>query len=149
MHEFLAYRVGDAMTTGPIVIERHTPLAEVEGLFERHDFNGLPVVEQRDRLIGMLTKLDILKAFMLTKRSVIPAYAEIMRQPAGQFMTAEPITVDPDMPLTRVLEEMITTRCKSFPVLDRGRLVGIIAREDVLHALRKAVAGQPPAGSWT
>ena len=144
MHEFLAYRVADAMSPRPMAIAPHTPLAAVEQLFEEHDFNALPVVEG-ERLVGVITKLDVLKAFTFTRETAIPPYEDIMRQPAGQVMTRTPHTVTPDVPLTRVLAAMVETRNKSFPVLDRDRLVGMIARADVLRALRCAAAGEPPS----
>ena len=67
-----------------------------------------------------------------------------MRQHVEQVMTADPTIVAPESPLTRVLEEMVGTRNKSFPVVADGRLVGIIAREDVIRALRRAAAGHGP-----
>jgi CBS domain-containing protein len=54
------------------------------------------------------------------------------------------MTVAPDDPLTHVLQKMVHTRCKSFPVLEDDRLVGIVAREDVLRALRRAAEGRRP-----
>jgi CBS domain-containing protein len=55
-------------------------------------------------------------------------------------MTTDPITVSADVPLTRVLEKIVETRYRSFPVVDDGELVGVISREDVVAALRKAAA---------
>jgi CBS domain-containing protein len=60
-------------------------------------------------------------------------------------MTRQPLTVDPELPLTRVVELMVNTRNKSFPVVQDGRVVGIVARENVLIALRRAASGQEPA----
>lgn len=48
-------------------------------------------------------------------------------------MALDPITVEVETPLTRTLQQMTETRCKSFPVLDHGRLAGVIAREDILR----------------
>jgi CBS domain-containing protein len=59
-------------------------------------------------------------------------------------MTRSPVEVDPEMRLTRVLQMMIETRYKSFPVVENGRLAGVIAREDVLRAVRRAGAGELP-----
>jgi CBS domain-containing protein len=141
MYEFLSYRVADVMSAEPVVIRPDTSLADAEAIFERHDFNGLPVVSSENRLMGVLTKLDLLKAFSFTPQAKIPAYDQIMRQPAERVMTRQPLTVAPDTPLTRVLQLMLDTRYKSFPVLAEERLVGIVAREDVIRALRRAVGG--------
>ena len=144
MYEFLEYRVRDAMTLAPVTIAPETSLEEAERRFEDHDFNCLPVVDQDGRLVGVLTKLDVLQAFAFDTSRILPPYDDIMRQAASLFMTPSPITFDSDTPLTRVLETMLKTRCKSFPVVDGGRLTGVIAREDVLRALRCAVAGRRP-----
>lgn len=144
MYEFLAYRVRHAMTSEPVTIEPRATLAEAQRLFEKHDFNALPVVDAEDRLIGILTKLDVLRSFAFTPESVIPRYEDVMRQTVESQMSSTPVSVDPELPLTRVLQTMIRTRNKSLPVVADGRLVGMIAREDILVALRRAVAGEPP-----
>ena len=150
MYEFLEYQVADAMTYHPVTITRETPLADVERLFEQHDFNALPVAEA-GTLLGIVTKLDVLKAFAFTTRSMIPRYEEIMRQPAESVMTLQPITLTADVSLTRVVQLMAETRYRSFPVVVGTFLVGMIAREDVLRALARAARGERPrcgAGSW-
>jgi hypothetical protein len=55
-----------------------------------------------------------------------------------------PQTLPSDCPLTRVIDRMVETRWRSFPVVDGERLVGVISRSDVLSALRRAAAGQRP-----
>jgi CBS domain-containing protein len=143
MYEFLEYQVGDAMTYQPVTITRATPLSDVEVLFEEHDFNCLPVSEQ-GALLGIVTKLDVLKAFVFTPRTIVPRYEQILHQPAESVMTYQPITVTPDMPLTRVVQLMVETRYRSFPVVIGGLLVGVISRQDVLRALARAAAGERP-----
>lgn len=137
MYEFLTLHVSDAMTPGPVTIREDVTVAEAERLFERHTFNGLPVVDESGRLHGVLTKLDLLKAFAFTPQSIVPHYEEVLQEPVGRFMTHEALAVSSDTPLTRVLESLVATRYKSLPVVTDGRLVGIIAREDVLRAIHR------------
>jgi CBS domain-containing protein len=59
-------------------------------------------------------------------------------------MSERVVSVSPRTPLTRALEKMVRTRNKSLPVALGGELVGILAREDVLNALRRAVGGERP-----
>jgi CBS domain-containing protein len=139
MYEFLQYHVVDFMSRNGVVVGRHTPLEEAERLFARHDFNMIPVVDG-SRLVGVLTKLDFLKAFAFGKGRLLPHYTEILRHEVESVMTTDPITVSSDTPLTRVLEKIVETRYRSFPVVDGGVLVGVISREDVVTALRKAAA---------
>ena len=136
---FLGFRVRDVMTP-PVTVSAAATLADAERIFDEREFNMLPVVEG-GRMVAILSKLDLMKAFVFTKSSVVPAYADIMRQPVRQFMNTAPFLARPDMPLTRALQRMVATRCKSLPVVDEGRVVGIVAREDILRALRCAVSG--------
>ena len=146
MYAFLSYRACDAMTPGPVTVGPGTTLAEAETIFEHHPFNSLPVVDDERQLLGVFTKLDLLKAFRQRDDRMFPPYDEIMRQPVSAFMTLERdlATATPRMPLTRVLEKMVETRSKSLPVVDAGALVGMVAREDLMKALRRAVAGEVP-----
>ena len=144
MYEFVYYQVGDVMTPDPIAVGLDVTLAEAEKIFEEHDFNGLPVVDEENRTIGMVTKLDLLKAFAFIKRIKIPHYDTIMSQRVSQIMAQNPHVFTPDSPMTRVLHKMIETGHKSFPVVDDDRVVGIVAREDVLKALRRASTGLLP-----
>jgi CBS domain-containing protein len=148
MYEFLSYRVRDVMTPNPVTIAPTACIGEAQALFGRHEFNALPVVDECGRLVAVLSKLDILKAFAFTPESIIPHYDEIMHRCIGEVMTRDPVSVDPEWPLTRVLERMLQTRNKSFPVVQEGRLVGVIAREDIMKALLRAAAHSVPSG-WS
>jgi len=146
MLEFLEYRVLDAMTPDPVTIGPELSLAGVEEVFEEHDFNALPVVDEEDRLIGIFTKLDLLKAFREIDGRMFVPYDQIMQQPVRAFMTEvrKIASVTPRTPLTRVLEKILAVGTKSLPVVDDEKVVGIIAREDLMRALRRAVAGEAP-----
>jgi CBS domain-containing protein len=137
MYEFLRCKVKDAMTVSPITATPDTPLGTLEQLFEAHDFNGIPVLDRQGRLVGLVTKFDLLKAFILTTDSPAPHYTDIINRPASSVMTTNPETVSPDLPLSRLLQQLVEMRTKSFPVVENDRLVGIISREDVLKALHR------------
>ena len=143
MYEFLDYLVSDVMSK-PTVVGPDATLAEVERTLEQTGFNGLPVVAD-GALVGFVTSLDLLEAFRFTPDAILPPYDEIMRRSVSSVMAKEPAVVQPSMRLTRVLEKMVDTRNKSFPVVDaKGALVGVVAREDVMQALRRARAGERP-----
>jgi CBS domain-containing protein len=140
MYEFLRHSVKDAMTPSPVTVSTSTALRAVEEIFEAHDFNGVPVVSQDNFLLGMMTKFDLLKAFIFTPDAVVPHYNQIMEQPVKTVMTVNPETVMLDLPLSRLLQQLVARQVKSFPVVDKGFLVGIISREDVLRALQRATS---------
>jgi CBS domain-containing protein len=146
MYEFLDFRVCDAMTSNPVCVAPDTSLAAAEALFEKHDFEAMPVVSAAGELLGVVSKLDLLRAFRFTDEHMFPPYEQLMAGPVRDVMTREVTVVMPRTPLTRVLETLARERVKSLPVIEDGRVVGMIAREDVLGALRRAVAGERPTG---
>jgi CBS domain-containing protein len=76
---------------------------------------------------------------------MLPPYEQIMQRHVATVMTRQPVTVTPRTPLTRVLTKLVESRNKSFAVVDPDdRLVGVVAREDVMRALRRADAGEAP-----
>ena len=147
MYEFLDYRVSDVMSK-PTTVGPDATLAEVEQILEQTGFNGLPVVAD-GALVGFVTSLDLLAAFRFTPGAMLPRYDEIIRQPVSSVMVQEPAVVQPRTRLTRLLEKMVATRDKSFPVVDPHgeRLVGVVAREDVMQGLRRARSGERPGSS--
>jgi CBS domain-containing protein len=145
MYEFTHYQVRDVMTSNPVTVGEDTSLGEIEDIFDQQDFNGLPVVDELGHLLGMVTKLDLLKAFDFNEKLKIPAYESIRQYPCERIMSVNVTSVRLESPLTRVLHYMIETRHKSFPVTQDGKLKGIIAREDILTALGRAARGKLPA----
>ncbi|MFO1351409.1 MAG: CBS domain-containing protein [Gammaproteobacteria bacterium] len=140
MFEFLRYRVEDAMTSDPVCAAPDAVLGKLQEIFEARDFNSIPIVDANCALLGVVTKLDILKAFALTPQAIVPRYDDIMANTkAADVMTREPVTASPELPLSRLLQRLVEMRVKSFPVVRDGIVVGVIAREDVLRALRAAI----------
>jgi CBS domain-containing protein len=125
------------MTQDVESVTRQTTLRELAVLFEEHDFNAFPVVED-GRLYGIISKFDFLRAFAFTTSQVVPHYNEPMSRSATEVMTEAVVHVDPTSPLTRVLQLMVGLKTRSFPVMgDDGRLEGMISREDVMRALKE------------
>jgi CBS domain-containing protein len=128
------------MTASVVTDTRQITVSELGKLFEQHDFNSFPVVED-GKVLGIVTKFDFLKAFAFTTGQILPHYDELMHRPVGDIMTEAVIHVEPSAPLTRVLQLMVSLKARSFPVIDpQGRLLGIISREDVMRALEWATA---------
>lgn len=138
MYRFLEWTVGQYMTRQVKTVSRQTTLHELEDLFARHDFNAFPVVEGK-AMVGLVTKFDFLKAFAFTTGQLVPRYDEIMKRTVGEVMTEAVVHVEPAAPLTRALQLMVNLKAKSFPVLAPDKqLVGVIAREDIMRALKES-----------
>ena len=142
MYRFLEKRVAEYMSAPVISVPLDTPLLELEQRFAEHDFNSFPVLDG-GLLVGVVTKFDILKVFAFTPRSVVPRYEVLSQQRASQIMTRDVITFTPDTPLARVLQTLVDFRVKSFPVVEGRRVVGMIAREDLVQALHDTCAADP------
>ena len=138
MYRFLEYTAGQYMTHPVKTVTRQTTMRELEELFEKHDFNAFPVVEE-GKMVGLVTKFDFLKTFAFTTGQMLPHYDELMSRTAGEAMTEAVVHVEPAAPLTRVLQLMVHLKARSFPVVAPDRhLVGIISREDIMRALKEA-----------
>ncbi len=139
LYGFLQFTAADYMSKSVKALTRDMTLREAEALFEKHDFNSFPVVEE-DKVVGIISKFDFLKAFAFTTQQIVPNYEDLMSRTVAQVMTESVITVEPSAPLTRVLQLMISMRARSFPVVSTdGGLLGMISRSDIMKALNDAV----------
>jgi CBS-domain-containing membrane protein len=135
VYRFLEETVAGHMTRAVKSVTRELTVRDLGALFERDDFNTYPVVED-GQVAGIVTKFDLLKCFAFTPSQMVPRYSELMNRTVGDVMISEFIYVRSDTKLTRVLQLMVEHRLRSIPVIDTDhRLVGIIAREDVVRAL--------------
>jgi CBS domain-containing protein len=141
MYRFLECTAGQYMTRSVITVTRQLSMRELGQLFEKHDFNSFPVVEEGN-MLGIVTKLDFLRTFAFTTGQMLPHYDDLMRRPVIEAMTEAVVHVEPAAPLTRVLQLMVNLKARSFPVVGaQGQLLGIISREDVMRALKEATQG--------
>ncbi|AMN38483.1 CBS domain containing membrane protein [Rhodoplanes sp. Z2-YC6860] len=135
MYRFLSCITAEYMTSKVRTVERKITLRELETLFEKHDFNAFPVVEA-SRILGIVTKFDFIRAFAFTTHQMVPHFDDLMNLTVADVMTEALVPVDPETPLPRVLQLMVSLKSRSFPVLDSAkRLVGMISREDIMRAL--------------
>jgi CBS-domain-containing membrane protein len=82
MYRFLECTVGQYMTRDVTIVTRQVTLRDLEALFEKHDFNSFPVVEE-GKMLGIVTKFDFLKAFVFTTGQMVPHYDELMKRRRG------------------------------------------------------------------
>jgi acetoin utilization protein AcuB len=134
------------MNPRPLTVGPETMLAEAKVIMERYWVRHLPVVEG-DALVGMLSDRDIRMASLPPGPAYTDAEREALlgRVAVRDTMTRNPRTVGPDAPLVEVVRLMLEHRFGGVPVLDGGRLVGIITETDILRAFLKRVEGDRPA----
>jgi CBS domain-containing protein len=117
----------DIMTDELVTTRPDAPIEEaIDQLLDR-EISGLPVTDKHGHLVGIITEFAML-AMVYDQ--------QVKNHTVEQHMTRELITVDADDPISRVADLCIVHRVRRLPVMKNGRLVGLIARRDVLHALR-------------
>lgn len=141
MYRFLQQTVAEYMTRAVTTVRREFTVRDLNQMFERDDFNTYPV-EADGQVVGLVTKFDLLKCFAFTPSQMVPRYDDLMNRTVADIMTSAYIYVGADTKLTRVLQLMVEHRIRSIPAIDNdNRLVGIIAREDVIKALAASAQG--------
>jgi CBS domain-containing protein len=130
--------VYDIMSSSPVTVEPATSIGHLLALFDRHDFNAFPVVGKQDRLLGIVSKLDVLKLFLESPASSFPE--GVASRSVGDVMHRTAVFLNPHDAIASAGNMMVVTKLRSLPVIDRRagrpRLVGILSRGDVLRWLR-------------
>ena len=141
----------DIMTVNPVTVTPGTTLREAAKLLLDGHFNGLPVVED-DKLVGMLTQSDIISmdkkvkspGFFLMLGGYIPMQMpgqlsrDLHRMAAttvGEIMSPDPFTITPQTTTEEIADIIVEKRYYSLPVVEDGKLVGIVGMEDMLKRL--------------
>lgn len=131
--------VWEVMSPSPITIGPGTTLAELLDLFDRHDVNAFPVVDEGEGLLGLITKLDVLRLLRPHEGLTLPDFASVAGRRVTEVMRTGVVTVEPDDPAAVAADLMVATGLRSLPVVDRssGRpvLQGMLSRGDVLRGL--------------
>jgi len=125
------------MSSPTIVIHQDATLEEAEALMEERGIRRLPVVDDDDRLVGIITQGDLREATAVqaTVNPYAPEAAESWLS-VSEVMTPDPITISPDAPVWRVAELLMKHKIGGIPVLDdQGALCGIITESDVLRLI--------------
>jgi len=141
LYKFLQQTVSDYMTRSVKTVTRGCSVRELNDMIERDDFNTYPV-EEDGQIAAVVTKFDVLRCFAFTPSHMVPRYDDLMNRTVADIMTTAFIYVGADTRLTRVLQLMVEHKIRSIPAIDNDhRLVGIIAREDILRALAACAEG--------
>ena len=122
---------GAIMTTDLVTVRPDASIEEAIELLLAQQISGLPVTDDDGRLVGVITEFALL-AVAYDRR--------VKNHTVSQHMTRDVITVDIDDPVSRVADLCIVHRVRRVPVMKDGRLMGVIARRDVLRALVESPA---------
>jgi len=143
----------EIMTTPVITAGPDATLAEISELMLAHRISGIPIVDSEGRLMGIVTESDMLeedKRRQLLPRvtifGMVPAHqgpvedallkARTFR--ASEVMTKKVFTVEPDTPVTEVAGLLVRERINRVPVVEEGKVIGIVSRADLIRALHQS-----------
>lgn len=117
----------DIMEAPVLAATARATLRDVAAQLVNNEFSGLPVADPDGRVVGVVTEADIVRALVEGKR--------LESLSASDVMTGPPITVDAGASLQDVLKVLVDHRIVRVPVTSDAKLIGIIARRDVIRAV--------------
>jgi CBS domain-containing protein len=147
-------RVGDIMTREVTIVTPNTPVSQIAHLMSKHNIGGVPVVDDEQQVVGVVTELDMI---VRNTRFKMPAFFTILdmifyMETPGHYQerlehilgtTAEEImskpakTIAPDATIEALAELMVGRRMNPIPVVENNQLVGIVSRSDVVRLMAK------------
>jgi acetoin utilization protein AcuB len=125
-------RVRDVMSPNAVTIAPDAPLGAALTAMQAREIRHLPVVEPDGRLVGIVTDRDLRQATLARFRAVRDADRDLLVQ---DVMTCAVVTIEADAPMARAAALMYERRIGSLPVVEDGRLAGIVTERDLLRAL--------------
>jgi CBS domain-containing protein len=116
----------DLMSTKIDIAKENTNVVQISVRLFADEFDGLPVVNDNDYVIGVVTALDILKAIREGKK--------LNTMIAKDIMTPNPSVVKKDIPINDIIDIMIKKEIVMVPVVedDTNKIIGVVARLDVI-----------------
>lgn len=141
-------KVGDVMTRNVAAVRPETPLKDVAGLMIDRGISGVPVVDADQAVLGVVSEADfvikesravggrnrLLARFFGESRQARADLKKIEATTAGEAMTSPALTVAATDTLQWAAEQMASRQVNRLPVVEDGRLVGIVTRADVVRA---------------
>jgi CBS domain-containing protein len=150
---FYGYVVRDVMSRPVITVRPEASLEAAASLMSTHGVSGLPVVDRRPRLVGVLSQKDVVRVLheraglslpggifdlildsTKARRSDLPRECRTILENTRvrRAMSSRPITVNANVSLDDAIRLLIEHKINRLPVLENGTLVGIVSRHDLL-----------------
>jgi CBS domain-containing protein len=145
-------KVKDIMTKEITTVTPDTEIAKAAKILLEKRINGLPVVDDTGALLGIICQSDLiaqqkniplpslftlLEGFMPlnSMKRIDKEVQKISAMTVDQAMTPNPVTVDPETDIGDVAGLMVDNKYHTLPVVDKGKLVGVVGKEDVLKTV--------------
>jgi len=143
----------DIMTKKVITISKDATVVELAKLLIKHKISGVPIVDEKEELVGIVTEADIIVkvsslpfpisfsfAFLDSYDSYTKSTKEYMETRVEEIMSKNIKTAKENMPLGKVVNIMINNNINRIPILDdNNKLSGIITRADIMKSMIKKI----------
>lgn len=131
--------VAAIMTIEPVVGSRTSTVSQVLRLFTEFPVHHLPIVDENNRLIGIVSSNDLPKVFLqlCSRKDKVPMDLNAIDRAISisEIMTPNPRTVTSDTTIKEAAKIFATHKFMAMPVVDNGRLLGILSAKDVMKYL--------------
>ena len=136
-------KVRDVMTPNPVTISPEESLMEALQMMRLRKIRRIPVVSG-GKLVGLLTEGDLKRAEPSTLSDTQEQFAAVMEgTQVNRIMIQNLITTTPDAPVIDVARTLFKSKYGALPVLEDGKLVGILTDNDLIGALVKLLDREP------
>ena len=153
-------KVKDVMSRPVISIGPETLVKDAAATLAERNISGVPVLGTDGKVVGIFSEADILRSIKtqkkdirlvypsisslgiafqeeVTQREILGAYEEIGNTAVNEIMSKAVVTVEPEMPLNDAIVRMVQKGINRLPVVEKGVLVGIVTRGDVIRGLAR------------
>lgn len=151
-------KVKDIMTSPVILLTLDMSFLETAKVFSENKITAAPVVDTNGHVVGVVSEKDLFRAFF-------PSYKDLYKHPeqfmdstslednaasakdkkVADIMTTNPITTAPNAPVLKIGGLMVASGTHRVPVIDDGKVVGIISRGDIYRSMLKHYMGMESA----
>jgi CBS domain-containing protein len=154
-------KAADLMTSFVVTVRPDATIEYAAQLMLQYRISGLPVTDSDGTVLGIVTESDLLRraeagtekrhprwvSFLIGPGRLAQEYVHSHGRKVGEVMTERVFSVTPETPLADLVGLMEKKRVKRVPVVDQGRLVGIVSRADVMAALVGLLSEKPAGGA--
>jgi len=147
-------KVRDVMIAPVITVSPETTYEDTAFLLYSKNISGVPVVNGGGKLVGIISEKDLFRAmFPLYEEYILEPHVfcdrekqeeeirYIRKQPVEKYMSKQVVTIDIDAPVLRAGGLMLARGLHRLPVMEHGKLVGIVTREDIYGTILKKHLG--------
>ena len=154
-------KAADVMVSNVITVGGNASIGEVAAILLNNNISGAPVVGEKGELVGIVSEGDLIRRpetgtskrhswwleLLSNERTLAAEYVKSHSRKVADVMTPDVITARPDTPLGEIAAMLERNRIKRVPIVEGGKIVGLVSRANILQALASATKKLPSLAS--